>query len=94
MAVVQEDRKGVFVRVGGHIARPLTPENRPPRAAGYPNVETVHRPGDRVRARHQDSSIATVGGEMWFMFEAADDYNHRRKLAARTWAVHDQKKRG
>ncbi|MGW5917530.1 hypothetical protein ACWFPY_00935 [Nocardia fluminea] len=67
MALVREDTEGLFVIVGGWIARPPTPQTTHPRARGLPRAQTALAVGDRPRASHSGGHTARVGGELWFI---------------------------
>ncbi|MFD4439890.1 hypothetical protein ACFWPK_08930 [Nocardia sp. NPDC058519] len=67
MALVREDTEGLFVIVGGWIARPPTRETTNPRARGLPRAQTALAVGDRPRASHSGGATARVGGELWFI---------------------------
>ncbi|GAB2694655.1 hypothetical protein [Nocardia thraciensis] len=67
MALVRQDSEGIYVIVGGWIARPLTPETTHPRALGFPRTATQLTAGDKPRASHSGGPTARVGGELWFI---------------------------
>ncbi|MBW0275173.1 hypothetical protein ATM97_28655 [Nocardia sp. MH4] len=67
MALVREDTEGLFVIVGGWIARPPTPQTTHPRARGLPRAQTALAVGDKPRASHSGGHTARVGGDLWFI---------------------------
>ncbi|MFF0492917.1 hypothetical protein ACFYTQ_28145 [Nocardia sp. NPDC004068] len=71
MPLVREDDDGLYVIVGGWIARPLTEETTHPRALGLHRPGTRFTVGDRPNASHSGGPIARVGGEPWFIDRAA-----------------------
>ncbi|MEV0359371.1 hypothetical protein AB0H71_25275 [Nocardia sp. NPDC050697] len=67
MALVRQDSEGLFVIVGGWIARPPTPETTHLTALGMPRLRTRHAVGDTPHASHRGGTMARVGGEQWFI---------------------------
>ncbi|MFC3966496.1 hypothetical protein [Nocardia jiangsuensis] len=67
MALVRQDSEGLFVIVGGWIARPPTPETTHPHALGLPRSDTELAVGDQPHASHSGGPTARVGGELWFI---------------------------
>ena len=67
MAIIREDKHGLYVKTGGYIIRPLFPN-------GYNHAYedgTEHSKGDKVRATHCTAGpIAKVGGEYWYIHGA------------------------
>ena len=63
MAIIREDKHGLYVKVGGYIARPIFP-------AGYQHVHddgSEYEAGDKVHGRHVYAGpLIKVGDETWF----------------------------
>lgn len=63
MSIIREDRHGLYVKVGGYVARPIFP-------AGYQHVYddgSEYEVGDKVNGRHvYAGSLVKVGDETWF----------------------------
>lgn len=63
MALIREDKHGLYVKAGGYIFRPVFP-------AGYQHVYddgSNHSVGDKVPAVHRSGGpLGKVGGEYWF----------------------------
>ena len=64
MAIIREDKHGLYAKVGGYVARPIFP-------AGYQHVYddgSEYEAGEKVPAHHFGSggSLVKVGDEIWF----------------------------
>lgn len=64
MALIREDRLGLFVKVGGYIARPQVSDRyRNQRPEAVPSCGA----GENVKARHiATTGLAWVDGQVWF----------------------------
>lgn len=87
MSRVHEDRHSIYVKAGGYIFRPVATEfNR-----GYlymvdRPVQTAHKAGDSVKARHIPSSgIAKVGDEYWHGHGSYYDREAKIVSSERCW---------
>lgn len=66
MTLVREDKHGLYVKVGGYIARP-----QPNRSTqGYEIPKPTCRAGDHVRASHNGGPTARVDGQVWFTHDS------------------------
>lgn len=66
MTLVREDKYGLYVKVGGYIARPQTSRW----TTGYPPPTPTCMKGDHVRASHNGGPTARVDGQMWFTHDS------------------------
>lgn len=70
LKLIRKDDHGLYVKAGGYIARPVDV----PWMSGYRHIKgmigdpskTKHKEGDKVKARHMNSTPLTrVGDEIW-----------------------------